>query len=124
VTLAASAPISGYRAGLTGGLVISTPVDLTAIRRAMAEHATRATLTGLGNDVILVGPGDSGGGGAPLKLSVPASGDWSASGASVIAIPKSAVGLGWAGEARMMSWGLAALLLAGFAVQLVRRPRS
>ncbi|HEX7941224.1 MAG TPA: serine/threonine-protein kinase, partial [Gemmatimonadaceae bacterium] len=34
VTLAASAPISAYRAGVTGGLVISTPVDLTAIRRS------------------------------------------------------------------------------------------
>ena len=99
-------------------------VDLTAIRRQLAEHATRATLTGLGNDVILVGGGDAGGSGTPLKLSVPSSGDWNAGGASLIAIPKSAAGLGWAGEARMMSWGLAALLLAGFAVQLVRRPRS
>ena len=123
VTLAASAPISGYRAGVTGGLVISAPIDLTAIRRALAEHAVRATLTGLGIDVPLVTSSD-GAGGSPLKLSVPSSGDWSAGGAAVIAVAKPAAGLIWAGEARLMSWGLAALLLAGFAVQLVRRPRS
>ena len=123
VTLAASAPISGYRAGVTGGLVISAPVDLTAIRRALAEHAVRATLTGLGAEVPLATASD-GAGGSPLKLSVPSSGDWNAGGAAVIAVPRPAAGLIWAGEARLMSWGLAALLLAGFAVQLVRRPRS
>jgi serine/threonine protein kinase len=124
VTLAASAPISGYRAGVTGGLVISAPIDLTPIRRALAEHAVRATLTGLGNEVPLVTASDGAGGGAPLKLAVPSSGDWNAGSAAVIAVAKPAAGLIWAGEARLMSWGLAALLLAGFAVQLVRRPRS
>jgi serine/threonine protein kinase len=123
VTLAASAPISAYRAGVTGGLVISTPVDLTAIRRAFGEHTSRAALVGLGTEVLLVGTGD-GGGVTPVKLSVPSSGDWNAGGTSVLAIPKPAVGLSWAGQARYMSGGLAALLLAGFVVQLVRRSRS
>jgi serine/threonine protein kinase len=121
VTLAASAPISAYRAGVTGGLVISTPVDLTAIRRAFGEHSSRATLTGLGAEVVLVA-GEAEG--TPVKLAVPSSGDWNAGGTSVLATPKSAVGLAWAGQARYMSGGLAALLLAGFVVQLVRRSRS
>ena len=60
----------GYRAGLAGGIVISTPVDLTAIRRALADHATRATLTGLGSDLVLVGRAD-GTGDAPIKLADP-----------------------------------------------------
>ena len=122
VTLAASAPISAYRAGVAGGLVISTPVDLTAIRRAFAEHATRATLTGLGSEVVLAGQGEATG--PQLKLPVPASGDWNAGGATVLATPKPVPGLIWAGQARYMSGGLAALLLAGFVVQLVRRSRS
>jgi serine/threonine protein kinase len=124
VTMAASAPISGAnnRAGIAGGLVISTPVDLTSIRRAFGEHATRALLTGLGGELTLVGPGDASG--PPIKLAVPSSGDWNAVGVTVVATPKPATGLIWAGQARAMSGGLAVLLLAGFVVSLVRRPRS
>jgi serine/threonine protein kinase len=119
ITLAASAPISGYRAGIAGGLVISAPVDLTAIRRALGEHAVQASLTGLGNEVPLVGttPGAD----APVKLAVPSSGDWNAGSTMVLATPKRAIGLTWAGQARATSGGLAALLLVGFVVQLVRR---
>jgi serine/threonine protein kinase len=125
VTMAASTPISGAntRAGIAGGLVISTPVDLTSIRRAFAEHATRASLTGLGGELALVGgPPDASV--PPIKLVVPSSGDWNASGVTVVATPKPATGLIWAGQARVMSGGLAVLLLAGFVVSLVRRPRS
>ena len=123
VTLSASAPISGYTPGLTGGLVISTPVDLTSIRRALEEHASRAALTGLGAELALTGPQD-GPWSAPLKLAVPASGGWSGGAANLIATPKRATGLSWAWQARAMSGGLAALLLAGFVVGLARRPRS
>ena len=119
VTLAASAPISGYRAGITGGLVLSAPIDLTSIRRAMAEHTTQASLVGLGTEIVLVG--SSPGPDAPIKLAVPSSGDWNASNTMVLATPKQAAGLSWAGGARGMSFGLAGLLLAGFVVQLVRR---
>jgi len=129
VTVAASAPISGYGAGIAGGLVISTPVDLGAIQRALGEHASRATLTGLGNaEISLVGTGPAAPaaspGIVPVKLAVPSSGDWNAGNATVIATPKPATGLIWAGQARNMSGGLAALLLVIFIVQLVRRPRS
>jgi serine/threonine protein kinase len=123
VTLAASAPISAYRSGVAGGLVISTPVDLTAIRRSFGDHATYASLTGLGVDVLLAGSPDNRGN-APVKLVVPPSGDWNAGSTAVIASAKPAPGLIWAGHARYMSGGLAALLLAGFVVQLVRRSRS
>jgi serine/threonine protein kinase len=123
VTLAASAPISAYRSGVAGGLVISAPVDLTAIRRSFGDHATYATLTGLGADVQLAGAPDNHGI-APIKLVVPSSGDWNAGNTAVISSPKPAPGLIWAGHARYMSGGLAALLLAGFVVQLVRRSRS
>jgi serine/threonine protein kinase len=122
VTMFASAPISGYRAELVGGLVISVPVDLTPIRRALEEHAVRATLTGLGTDLTLAGPG--GGGDAPVKLAIPSGGEWNAGSATLIATPKRAAGLTWAMPVRNMSGGLGVLLLIGFVVSLVRRPRS
>ncbi|HEX7843401.1 MAG TPA: serine/threonine-protein kinase [Kofleriaceae bacterium] len=123
VNLAASAPISGYSAGISGGLVISSPIDLSAIQRSLAEHASRATLTGLGSEIALIGPSD-GATAPPLTLAVPSSGDWNAKGTTVVAVPKPTSGLAWAGQARVMSGGLAALLLVGFVVSLVRRPRS
>ena len=124
ITLAASAPISGYGAKMAGGLVISTPVDLASIRRALDEHAVRATLSGLGPDLALVGRAD-GPWIAPVKLTVPASPGWSSGAATtLIAIPKQAMGLAWAWQARAMSGGLAALLLVGFVVGLARRART
>ena len=123
IQLAASAPISGYTAGFTGGLVISTPVDLSSIQHALDDHAVRASLTGLGNELVLVGPRD-GAWVAPVKLAVPASGGWSGGAASLTVTPKRAVGLSWAWQVRSASGGLAVLLLAGFVVGLARRPRA
>jgi len=125
VMVFASTPISGYRAGVAGGIVISTPVDLTSIRRALDEHAVTASLVGLGAEIVLVGPGPGpGAGGAPLKLAVPSSGEWSSGSAMLIATPKRAAGLTWARPARYASGGFAALLLVGLGAGLVRRARS
>jgi serine/threonine protein kinase len=122
VTVLASAPISGYRAGAGGGIVISTPVDLASIRRALEDHVIGASLTGMGSDLALVeSRGDIGG--APVKLAIPSSGDWAAGTAALVATPKKASGLTWAGPARALSGGLSVLLLLGFVVSLVRRPR-
>ena len=123
ITLTASAPISGYTRGFTGGLVISTPVDLVSLRRALDEHAVRASLTGLGDELTLAGPRD-GAWLSPLKLVVPSTAGWSGGVVTLIATPHKAVGLTWAWQVRTMSGGLAALLLVGFVVGLARRPRS
>jgi hypothetical protein len=120
VMLLASAPISGYRAGVGGGVVLSTPIDVGSLQHALAEHSAAATLTGLGGDLVLVEP-SAAGGGTPVKLAVPSSGDWNAGGAMLVATPKRAPGLAWAGKARIMSGGLSGLLLIGFVVSLVRR---
>jgi hypothetical protein len=121
-TLYASAPISGYRSKLAGGLVIASPIDLAPVRRALEEHATRATLTGLGSDLVLAGSGRAPAGEASLKLAVPSTSDWSSSGAMLIATPGRAIGLSWASPLRIMAGGLTAVLLLGFVVSLVRRP--
>jgi hypothetical protein len=76
----------------------------------------------LGSDVVLVAP--EGAVGAALKLLVPSSGEWVADNATVLATPRRATGLPWAEPLRNMAGGLAALLMAGFVVQLVRRARS
>jgi hypothetical protein len=124
VTLAASAPISAYRAGVAGGLVISSPIDLTSIKRAFAEHATSARLTGLGADLVLVGSGDGVDATTSVKLAVPSTGNWDANRTMVTATSKRAIGLAWAGYVFGLSGGLAVLLLAGFVISLVRRTRS
>jgi hypothetical protein len=123
VVLLASAPISGYRAGAGGGVVLSTPVDMGSLQHALAEHSAGASLTGLGSDLVLVEP-SAGGGGTPVKLAVPSSGDWNAGGAMLVAAPKRAPGLAWAGKARIASGGLSGLLLIGFVVSLVRRRKT
>jgi hypothetical protein len=123
-TVYVSAPISGYQSKTAGGLVIASPVDLAPIQRALEAHTTHATLTGLGSDLVLAGQGPLPAGVAPLKIAVPSTGDWSASGALLIAAPGRAVGLPWARPLRNATGGMAVLFVLGFLVSLVRRPRS
>jgi serine/threonine protein kinase len=121
VTLAASAPISGYREGLAGGIVIAAPVDLAAVRRALDDHTAGASLIGLGSELMLVDH-RGGAGGPPVELTVPSMGAWAAGAAKLIATPKRAPGLSWAAPARYAAGGLAVLLLIGFAASVRRRP--
>ena len=129
-TVFASAPITGYQSKSGGGLVISAPVDLSAIRHALEEHAVSATLTGLGSDLALAGdptkPVVTEGQPAiaPLKIAVPSRGAWTSGGAMLVATPKPVAGLPWASSVRFASIGLAGLLLIGFVVSLVRRPQT
>jgi hypothetical protein len=123
ITLVASAPISGYRAGVGGGVVLSVPVDVASIQHALADHTSSALITGLGSDLVLLAPGGPSAG-APVKLAVPSSGDWNAGGAMLVATPRRATGLAWAGKVRIASVGLSGLLLIGFVVSLVRRRHS
>jgi hypothetical protein len=128
VMMFASAPITGYEAKLGGGLVIATPIDFTAIRRAVEDHAVTASLTGLGSPLVLAGgptpATTAGAAGAPITLALPSRGEWNAGGVALVAVPKRATGLAFAPGARYAFGGLAALLLLGFVGSLVRRPRS
>ncbi len=123
VTLAASAPISGYREGLAGAIVIAAPVDLAAVRRSLDEHTAGASLLGLGSELMLVDH-RGGAGGPPVELAIPSMGAWTAGTAKLIATPKRAPGLSWAGPARYAAGGLAVLLLIGFAVNVRRKPQQ
>jgi serine/threonine protein kinase len=123
LTLLAGAPIAGYRVGLAGAIMVSTQVDLSSVRRSLADHTAGATLTGLGRDLVLVARRD-GAGAAPVELAVPSSGGWGTASAKLVATPMPSAGLVWAAPVRAMSGGLAGLLLLGFVVGLARRPRS
>lgn len=125
LTLLASVPIAGYRPGQVGGIVMATPIDLSAVQRALAEHTVQATLKGIGADLTLVAPPA----GAPVRaaaaeIAVPSTGDWKAGSTVLAVIPKPAVGLVWGVRVRNACGGLSAVLLLGFAVSLVRRPRA
>jgi hypothetical protein len=149
ITMIASAPISGFRANMVGGLVVATTVDLGAIRRSLAQHADQATLTGIdGGELVLAGdkpaaaaasaskpapiagkpaaavakPAEPGGDSA-LKLAVRSGGEWNADGVTLTATPKRADGVPWVVPVRNGSAGLAGLLVLCFFVALVRRPR-
>jgi serine/threonine protein kinase len=122
VTLLASAPISGYRAGITGGVVVSTPVDLTSIRRALNEHTAGASLIGLGSELVLV-DARGGAGATQVEIPVPSMGAWTGGAARLLATRPPAAGLPWAHPVRYIAGALAVLLLLGFVVSL-RRPRA
>jgi len=119
LTVAASAPISGT----AGGIVVAMPVDLGAVQRSLAQHAISASIVGLGSELVVV-PAGTGLAGAPVDLPVPAIGAWTASGVTLKAAPRRTAGLAWAKPVRAASGGLCALLLLGFVVSLVRRPRA
>ena len=121
VSLLASAPISGYRAGISGGIVVSTSVDISAIRRALGEHTVGASLIGLGSELVLVEP-HGGAGAGQVELPVPSMGAWTGGAARLLATRPGTGGLPWARPLRYATGGLAVLLMLGFVISL-RRPR-
>jgi len=122
VTLLASAPISGYRAGVAGGIVVSSPVDIAAIRRALDEHTAGASLIGLGGELVLV-DARGGAGATQVELPVPSMGAWTGGAARLLATRPHSGGLPWAHPVRYIAGALSVLLLLGFVASL-RRPRA
>jgi len=123
LAVAVSAPIAGYRASVSGGLMLSTPVDLAPVGRALSQHAARASLTGLGSELPLV-DSDAPAGAAQVALAIPSIGEWSAGDAALTAAPRPAVGVSWASPARYLSGGLALLLLASFGLTRRSHPAA
>ncbi|MGE5181058.1 MAG: response regulator [Acidobacteriota bacterium] len=69
LTIVATAPIAAQSGGAGGQLAVATPCELSAITRVLADHAARASLTGVGAPGgLLAGDGAPG---TPLTLSVP-----------------------------------------------------
>jgi hypothetical protein len=60
ITVVAAAPVARQKSGIGGSVAISVPLDLSPIKRRLAEHARSATLVGFGAPVPLVGAGGPG----------------------------------------------------------------
>jgi hypothetical protein len=109
----ATAPIAGYKPGLDGGFALAVPVDLSFARTTLTDHATSATLIGLGPDLVLV-PATTGKGD---RIEVPIPG-----GRGRLAVTPIVVASGWIDPLRYGSAALAAIFL-GIYVAGLRRSR-
>jgi hypothetical protein len=117
ITIIASAPVARQRAGIGGAVAISVPVDLAPLQKRIAEHTRSAALVGLGEPLPLVG---AAGDGRAVTVPLAIGSDLQAGPLALAAVlPRPgirselrAVGLG--------CWGLAGVLLALFAANLLR----
>jgi hypothetical protein len=117
IRILAGAPVARQRAGIGGAIAISVPVDLAPLAKRIADHVRSAALVGLGEPLPLVGdPGD----GRAVTIPLPIGSDLQA-GPLALAAVVSRPGL--RPEFRIIGlgcWGLAGVLLALFAANLLR----
>ncbi|HEX3763060.1 MAG TPA: serine/threonine-protein kinase [Kofleriaceae bacterium] len=121
ITIIAGAPVARQRTGIGGAVAIAVPIDLAPLQKRIAEHARSAALVGLGAPLPLVGAAAD----APtVTIPLPLASDLQASPLALAAVlPRPGarpelriVGLG--------GWAVAGLLLALFAVNLLRGRKS
>lgn len=60
LTVVVGAPIATQRGGIGGALALRHPIDLTAVRKRVAEHALDAKLVGIGAPIMLASSDRSG----------------------------------------------------------------
>ncbi|HEX8112866.1 MAG TPA: hypothetical protein VF516_34280, partial [Kofleriaceae bacterium] len=117
ITIIAGAPVSKQRAGIGGSVAIAVPIDLAPVHKRIAEHVRSAALVGLGEPLTLVG-----GSGAGRAVSIPLPlGSNLQTGPLALAAVVPPPGI--RPELRIVGlgcWGLAAVLLALFAANLLR----
>ena len=117
IRIIAGAPVATQRAGIGGAVAISVPIDLAPLEKRIADHVRSAALVGLGEPLVLVG---SAGDGHDVTVPLPLGSDLQAGPlalAAVVARP------GIRPELRIVGlgcWGLAGVLLALFAANLLR----
>jgi serine/threonine protein kinase len=117
------APVAGYDGAVVGGLVLSTPVELSALRDALAGHVTAASLRGLGQEIRLIGEG-GGGGPRGAEIAVPMKGEWRGERIALAVERRAAGALPWGSPVRYAFGGAAVLLLIGFFARALRRVGS
>jgi hypothetical protein len=124
LTITVGAPIARQQAGVGGAVVLSVPLDLTLIKKRVADHARSAQIVGFGAPVVLA---DGGTAGTPVTVAIPLSSDLRSAEvalAAVVAPPAYAVD-GKLRIARIACWSLAAALFVLYLVSLLpRRKRS
>jgi serine/threonine-protein kinase len=117
IRIIAGAPVATQRAGIGGAVALSVPIDLAPLAKRMADHVRSAALVGLGDPLPLVG---AAGDGRAVTVPLPIGADLQAGPLALAAVVPPLdvrpglriVGLG--------CWGLAGVLLALFAANLLR----
>jgi hypothetical protein len=117
ITLLVGVPVVKPRAGIGGALTLSVPVDLAPLQKRIAEHARSAALVGLGEPLPLVGAASN----APtVTIPLSISSDLHAGPLALAAVvPRPGVQLGLR-VVGLGCWGVAGVLLALFAANLLR----
>src|SRR4029078_4484857 len=72
LTITVGAAVARQQAGVGGSVALSVPVDLTLLKKRVAEHARSAQIVGFGAPVHLV---DGGTDGTRVTLAIPLSSD-------------------------------------------------
>jgi tRNA A-37 threonylcarbamoyl transferase component Bud32 len=113
----AGAPVAKQRAGIGGAVALSVPIDLAPLEKRIADHVRSMALVGLGEPLPLVGaPGN----GRAVTVPLPIGSDLQAGPLALAAVvPRPAI----RPELRFVRlgcWGLAGVLLALFAANLLR----
>ncbi|HEY0482625.1 MAG TPA: serine/threonine-protein kinase [Kofleriaceae bacterium] len=121
ITIVVGAPIIKQQAGVGGAVAIAMPLDLAPIRKRLAEHARAATLIGLGPPLPLLGTGGDSAAAGPTVISVALGPDLGAGevAVSAVATPPADLRDGLR-LARLVCWGIGAMLLALFIANLLR----
>jgi len=121
ITIVVGAPIARTRAGISGSVALATPVDLSPLKRRIADHARSAALIGLGTPLQLAGATAAAAAGPAITIPVTLGPDLEIGEialTAVVAPPAMRPELRIGGLA---SWGLAGVLLALFVATLFRR---
>lgn len=123
LSVSVSSPVAGYDGAVVGGLVLTTPVDLSSLRDALTGHVTAASLRGLEEEIRLVE--EAGGSGAKrAELAVPMKGDWRGERIWLVAAERAPRALPWGSPVRYAFGGAAVLLMIGFFARALRRVGS
>ncbi len=120
LTVTASAPIAKQQTGIGGAIAVAQVVDLTSVKKRIADRAIGATLVGLGKPIVLVGYGTATG--PTLNVPVPLAGDLKAPSAT-LAVITPAPALADTSKlrvARFACWGLGGALLVLYLISLLR----
>lgn len=118
LAVAVGAPIAAYGAStVVGQLVLSAVVDLAPSRRALEQHAARASIAGLGDPIAVIG---SAGGADRVPIPLPAGADPAV--LALVASPRLAPAPGWI-SAVELAGGAAAIVMVGLFALRVRRRR-
>jgi hypothetical protein len=104
-----SEPIAGTKRRIAGALAIIEPVDLTVVRRMLAQHASEATLVGPQFEATIV-PAASPRSSTPVRVAVRGSHHWGAN-LALLVVPRESPTRSWTRPTQLAGVAFAAVML-------------